>query len=455
MNFFTIPVTTFKSFLNRGHSRSVNAKKNIVASFLIKGGSIAISLLLVPLTIHYVNPTQYGIWLTLSSIIGWFTFFDVGLGNGLRNKFAEAVAKGEHDLAQIYVSTTYAILTIIICAVLIIFFCVNPFLNWAHILNTSPAMAGELRILALIVFVFFCIQFVLQLLTTILTANQQPAKASLFNFLGSLCALIIIFFLIKTTQSNLVFLGLAFSAAPVIVLIVASIWCFSTDYKMYVPSIKLIKFEYAGNLMSIGTKFFIIQIGVLVLLQTDNIIIIQLFGSKEVTTYNIVYKLFSIVIMIFSIVIAPLWSAFTEAYTKGEFDWIRRSYYSVQKFLLALLLFTVVLLFLSPLIFRFWIGNIIEIPFNLSIAIAMCAIANCWQMLPCFLLNGIGKIKLQLYLYIGAILLNFPLAFLLTKILGLAGVAISNLVILLSMSVILSIQCNKIMDNTAKGLWDK
>lgn len=76
-------------------------------------------------------------------------------------------------------------------------------------------MAGEVRILALIVFVFFSIQFVMQLLTIILIANQQPAKASFLNFLGSLFALIIIFFLTKTTEGNLVYLGAAFSSAPV------------------------------------------------------------------------------------------------------------------------------------------------------------------------------------------------------------------------------------------------
>jgi len=104
--------SVLKNSINKGHQRSVKAKKNILASFIIRGCNIAISLVLVPLTIHYVNPTQYGIWLTLSSIIGWFGFFDIGFGNGLRNKFAEAIAKGEHELARIYLSTTYAILSI-------------------------------------------------------------------------------------------------------------------------------------------------------------------------------------------------------------------------------------------------------------------------------------------------------------------------------------------------------
>ena len=186
-------LTNLKSVLNKGHDRSVKAKKNIFASFIIKGCNIAISLVLVPLTIHYVNPTQYGIWLTLSSIIGWFAFFDIGFGNGLRNKFAEAIAKDDHQLARIYLSTTYAILSIIIICLLVIFLCLNPFLNWTSILNTPASMAAELSTLALLVFVFFCLQFILQLVTTIITANQQPAKASFFNFLGSLFSLTVIF----------------------------------------------------------------------------------------------------------------------------------------------------------------------------------------------------------------------------------------------------------------------
>ena len=99
--------------INRGHQRSVKAKRNILASIFIKGISIAINLVLVPLTIDYVNPSRYGIWLTLSSIIGWFSFFDIGLTQGLRNKFAEAKTKGDDAIAQVYVSTTYAILAII------------------------------------------------------------------------------------------------------------------------------------------------------------------------------------------------------------------------------------------------------------------------------------------------------------------------------------------------------
>lgn len=65
-------------YLNRGDERNIIAKKNIIASFVIKMVGIVISLIMVPMTINYVSPTQYGLWLTISSIVTWISYFDFG-----------------------------------------------------------------------------------------------------------------------------------------------------------------------------------------------------------------------------------------------------------------------------------------------------------------------------------------------------------------------------------------
>lgn len=452
---FITPLAYIKSHVNRGHTRSIRAKKNIIASLLIKGISIAISLVLVPLTINYVNTSKYGVWLTLSSIVGWFSFFDIGFGHGLRNKFTEAVAKGEEELARIYVSTTYAVLGIIISLVLVFFFCINPYLNWARILNTSPEMAQELSLLARIVFVLFCLQFVFQLVSTVLTANHEPAKASFFTLLGSFFTLAIIFILTKTTQGNLVYLGFVLSGAPVLVFIASTLWYYNHDYKKYAPSLRFVRFSFARPLLSLGGKFFIIQIGALVLFQTDNIIITQLFGPNQVTVFNVTYKLFSVISMVFMIIMSPFWSAFTEAYTKGDIEWIRSILVKMQKFWVLLCAGSILLLAVSPFIFRIWLHNTVQVPLSLSLAMSLYVSGYTWLTLYCFLLNGIGKIRVQLYLYLVSIFINIPMAILFSKIFGLAGVTLSNLLIFVVMGVMLWVQCRKILHHSASGIWDK
>jgi O-antigen/teichoic acid export membrane protein len=444
-----------KNFFTQGNQRSINAKKNILIIALLKGFGIAISLVLVPITIHYVNPTRYGIWLTLSSIVGWFSFFDIGLGNGLRNKFAEAIASGKPELARTYVSTTYAILAIIIAIVLLIFCCINPFLNWTKILNTPADMAHELSLLALIVFGFFCLQFVLRLITTIITANQQPAKASLFDFMGSLLSLSIIFILTKTTAGNLIYLGTVFSLTPVLVLTASSLWFYTHKYKQYAPSVKYVKFRFARDLMSLGIKFFIIQMAAVIFYQTSNLIIAHLFGPEQVTPYNIAYKYFGVITMAFSMIMVPLWSAFTEAWIKKDLSWIKNT---INKLILiwGLIAFGVIIMFVSSgFIYRMWVGKEIKVPISVSAVMAIYVIINGWCGIFSQFLNGVGKIKLQLYIGILGAVINIPLAIFLGKNLGIYGVLLST-VFLSAVSAFSSpIQYMKIINSKATGIWNK
>ena len=441
-----------KIFIDQ-HERSIKAYKNIFSSFVLKILSIATNLLLVPITIHYINPTRYGIWLTLSSIIGWLSFFDIGFGNGLRNKFAEAVAKGNNKLARIYVSTTYAILLIIILFVLILFLFINPFLNWAKILNSPSAMADELSLIVLIVFTFFCIQFILQLVTTIIIADQQPAKVSFINFLGSILSLIIIYILTKITSGSLLYLGIAMSAAPVIILIGSSFWFYARNYKDFTPSLKFIKLTYAGDLFYLGFKFFIIQISVILLYQTSNMIIVQLFGPAEVTSYNVAYKYFGVVPMIFNIVLTPFWSAFTDAYTKNDLTWIRKVIKRLQFFWILMIFLTLLMLLISEPIYKIWIGDVVTIPFALSAILALYVLINCWCGIYSYFLNGVGKIKIQLYASLIGGVINVPLAIFFGMHYGLVGVIFPILIIGLINSTWAPIQYYKIINNRAKGIW--
>lgn len=443
------------NYLTQGNSRSIKAKKNIAFSFIIKGLSISISLVLVPLTIHYINPTRYGIWLTLSSIIGWLTFFDIGFGNGLRNKFAEAVAEGKHELARIYVSTTYAILIIIIAFALILFFIINPFLNWSKILNSPVNMANELGLLALVVFVFFCIQFVLQLITIVTTANQQPAKASLFNFLGSLLSLTIIFILTKTTSGNLVYLALVLGLMPVLVLLISTIWLYTHEYRRYAPAIEFVQFSYARDLMGLGVKFFVIQIAAMVLYQSSNIIIAQLFGPAEVTPFNIAYQYFGVISMIMGTIMMPFWSAFTEAWIKKDFEWIRNSMRKLKKIWVILSALTILMLVFSTYIYKIWVGKEIQVPMSISLVMAGYVIIYTWSSINGQFLNGVGKIKLQLIIAVIAGILNIPLAIFLGKQIGISGVLLANLILGLLGVFIFQIQYRKIITNKATGIWNK
>ena len=452
------PYTFILSLLNKGHDRSIKAKKNIIASVFIRGISIAISLLLVPLTINYVNVSQYGIWLTLSSIVGWFSFFDIGFTKGLRNKFAEAKATGDHELAQVYVSTTYAILAIIFCLIWLIFLLVNHFLNWAHILNVSESMRSEISVVAVIVFTYFCLQFVLRIITTIITADQQPAKASLIDVLGQVLSLIFVLILVKTTQGSLINLGWALCASPILVLLAANIFFFRGTYKNYKPLISKVKFSQIKGLFNIGIIFFIIQIAGIVQYQTANIIIAQNFGTSDVTSYNIVYKYFGTLSMAFIIFLTPFWSASTEAYMKNDIQWIKNAIKKYIRLNLLLVGAGVLMLVFSNQIYSLWLGKgKVKIDFSLSFWGFLFFSMQMYESKYIYFLNGISALRIQFWACAISPFLYIASALILIKYyhFGVYALFVASIIANFNGIVLAPIQYYQIIYRNKKGVWLK
>lgn len=445
------------NFFKKGSERSLLAKKHAFASFFIVGLDGLIGLLMVPLLLNYLDQMHYGIWLTMMSIISWFGFMDIGLGNGLRNKFAVAKANKKHDVAKKYVSTAYAILTIALTVFFTCFFLVNKFISWAKILNTNIQLNNELSILAVIIFGFFSLRFVLQLVTTIFIADQRPAIGKAVNLSGKLLVLIAIFCLTKTSTESILYVGLFYTGIPVFVLIIASFYFFSTDYRRYAPSIKSIDFKYGKDLIDLGWKFFIIQTSVAVLFATDNIIISQIYSPTEVTPYQVSHKYYTILLIGFSVTVSPLWSAYTEAFEKNEFAWIKRVISKQKKVWYFIIVCAIGMTLISKFVYNFWVGKEIQITYFLSASWGLFVILQTYNIIYTFFLNGTGKVELQMYSALISIIVNIPLSILLAKDigLGLPGVILATCISIFIYSVTRKIQVTKIINGSATGIWNR
>ncbi len=412
---------------------------------------------LVPVTLNYLGKEDYGIWLTLASILSWLINLDFGIGNGLRNKLAEALALNDIKLARIYVSTAYTIFGIGIFCAIIIYFFAHRLLNWAFILNAPNQYFNLLNTLALYVIVLFMVQFFAKLLTSIINADQRPALNGALSLIVNSLTLIAIYILSKFARQSLMLFGIISSSVPVLVFIIASLFLFNGHYKSISPSFKFINFKYSSNLVKLGMQFFIIQISGLIIFTTDNMIITQLFGPEPVVTYNIAYKYFYLVPMVFNVVLAPFWSAFTEAYVKSEYDWIKNSIKKLKSIWIILSIVTIIMIFISDFIYKIWVGKDVHIPFILSVFTGLFVIIANWNNIFAYFINGIGKVKIQLYYSIIVALINIPLSVFLAKTMGMGitGVIVATDICLIIASVWAPLQYKKLITSTAKGIWNR
>lgn len=354
-----------ENWIAKRGERSAIILKNTIISFGLKGISLLSNFLLVPLTIDYLNPTRYGIWLTISSIVGWMYLFDIGIGNGLRNKLAESLATGDIETSRKYVSTSYFIIAIVSIGLMIISAILIPLFNWSRILNSPETYARELMVLTLLVFVFFWMQFTLRLVSMILIADLRTAQNDLIGVVSSLSSLILVYLATFYSEGSLILLGIILSSIPVCVLLIASFFLFKKRYRGIRPTYYAVDWHSSKDILGLGVKFFILQISATIVYQSANIILIQLFGPNSVTEFNIAYKYFSIPLMLYIILIMPLWSAFTDAYAKNDMVWMRTTINTYKLFTVVFSVFVLLMLTISNFSYRIWVGDQIHVSFLL------------------------------------------------------------------------------------------
>lgn len=409
--------------------RTKNYLKQLKGSFVFKLLAMLASFLLIPIMIHYLGSEQYGVWSTLLSIVSWIVLFDLGIGNGLRNKVTESLAKDNILDAQKYISTSYVLIGGITLFILIIFLLISNFIPWQDIFNTKILSTSELKNIVNITLGIILLNFWLSLINQVLNGLQRSAINVINQFISSLLSLILIFLLSKFSETSLISLALLYGFSLIISNLVISIWFYKNN-KNLMPKIMLFNKKFVRSITSLGANFFIIQIAVIMLFTTDKILITQLFGPAYVAEYDVVFKLFSAMIIAHGVIIAPLWSAYSDAFHRNDFLWIKQMLKKQLKIYMGFIVVTLLLIVSSPIIIHLWIGKDFELNNFLVIVIGIFSLISIWSNIFSHLLNGMGKMKIQLFTSLIALMVNIPLSIMMVKLVNMRidGIVIGTII---------------------------
>lgn len=445
-----------KTILNNFDERSKVVHINTLFMLVLRGINIIISFLYVPLLINSLNTDNYGIWLTLTSIVAWFHILDIGLGNGLRNKLTESLANNNTILCRQLISTTYISVGVFTLITGILFIPISSIIDWSILLNVDREMLPDLIILVNCVVLLFLVQIFLSLINSVLLAFQKPAISSLITTLGQLISYLSVLISVYCFHNtSIITLGIIISLAPIFVLILTTIFFFKGKYLQYSPSTKLFRVKHIKTIFGLGLKFIYIHFVTIMLYQTSNIIIAHNINQSAVTEYNIIFKYIGIISMIFSIIVTPFWSATTDAYTKKDFTWIKKSVRYLSNVRWILLLVGIVLVIVSDFILNLWIGHIFNISYNTLILALIYFYLQMAYSNYGMILNGMGKVYLQIITTSIVAAIYIPSAIILSENYGLVGIFLSLIIAGLLNLVWSFIQYKKTVNGTALGIWKK
>lgn len=438
-----------------GDRRSSLIKKNIAGSLLIKGWSCIVQFLIVPLSLQCLTKYEYGIWLTINSILMGIDAIDVGLGNGLRNRLAEAMALDNREMARQQVSTTFFMLVMIMFPLIVLFAVSMQFVDCNALMNVSPELVPDMRGILVASVAIMGSTFIFKFIGNMYMGLQLPAINNLLVVLGQTVSLGVLFVLSLLGHSSLMTVAVAFTASPLLVYLIAYPVSFCGKYSFLAPSLRFFDKESLRSLFGLGVKFFVIQVSGLMLFMSSNVIISHVMNPAEVTPYQIAYRYFSILYMLFAIIASPLWSATTDAYTKGDWAWIRRAMRKMNILLLASVAVVVFMIVVAPLFYHLWIGDKVEVGLSLNIMMAIYTYTLVVSNSYSYILMGIGKIRIILMVTVGEVFVFVPVEYFACKYAGTTGLLSSLILSTAICAVINNMQFRRLSTGKATGIWNK
>lgn len=444
-------------YMNQGtYIRNRSLKKGMIGSVLAKSAGIAISFLLVPLTIDIFDPVQYGIWLTISTLIIWISFIDGGLGLGFRDRYAAAATAGAPGQQRRLISTAFYSQTAISAVAAAILIPVCNRIDLCDLLNISSAYRDELTASTSILIIFICIRNAMQLITMLFLADMRADLAAYTDTAGNACALTTVLFLSRTEfHGDLTSLVVILAGMPVLVLVTVFIAGFAGHYKDMAPRLKDFNIECARKIMGKGTRFFFITVSTLLIFQLTNVIVSREMGPLEVTAYNLAFKYFNLTFMLLMMVLNPLWSAFSNAYYSGDRTWMRQTLHKCDRMIPPLLAVITLMTACADIFYKIWIGDDLKIGISTTASVAIYMSILCISNVYMYLVNGTGRITLQLAIYIIFAVPAFPLMSTACCRWGVAGMLSIPAAVYLLQGVFMRIQLHKIVEGDAEGIWEK
>ena len=309
---------------------------------------------------YFESSAALGAWYTIQTILQWILVFDLGIGNGLRNRLVAALVEGDERKISLCVSSAYRLLGLVCLALLVVVVVVAAFVPWNVVFNVSEGVlpADSLKACMFVVGCGVVLQMFFQLINGVLYALQFSSAVNALSLVSN--ALILCFISLFPSSSdgaNIVLLALANVVFMVMPLVLTSVVVFSRRLLGCRVDFGGFSWKYARESLSTGLVILFLQLTWVVVASTHSLLISLFRDPSEVVEFQIYYKVYYTIGSLAAIALVPIWSAVSMAQAEGRYTWIAKTY---RKCLILACVVAVVCVCTSPFVqfgFDVWLGD--------------------------------------------------------------------------------------------------
>ena len=434
---------------------------NVLGSLLIKVGAVLVAFFTTPAYMRFFSEqTVLGVWFTLVAVFNMFIQFDLGIGNGLRNRLSESIAIGNAEQTKKYVSSAYIVIGLFSIIITIVASIIVACLPLNTLLNVSPEIISlqALRRGILICTVALGCQMVLRLVASICYALQRAAVPNFLLLATNTLLLLTAWFAPKNLgiERGFVFFAGAYAVFINFPLIMATVWVFYRELPHCWPRRREVNNAIAKDLLNVGLTFFILQTIGLLLTNCNEILITMLVGPQKTVEYQVYYKIFSLPSSMFFLMLVPFWSAATKAKAQKKFHWLNKTHFFLCIAIVIASVLTIAITPFVPLVAEIWLGKEAEsitIIWQYSMCFALWTMSSMWFHGNCTYANGLEWLDIQKRLLLPAGLMHICGSFIAVRITqSWIAIVIVNALILFLFGTLQMISTHRRLKKLEKGM---
>jgi O-antigen/teichoic acid export membrane protein len=391
--------------------------------------SMATSILTVRLTFQYLGAERYGMWMTITSIVMMLGFADLGMSNGLINIVAYAIGREDWRAARRAIASAFWMLSSVAAIAVLALAAAYPFIDTSKLFNVHSSIAVRESGPALFVF-FLCFAANLPLGTvrSTQTGMQNAFVNNIWGTAGTVASLIALLLAIHL-HAGLPLLVLSLAGPPVLVSLLNGVELFGLSHPELLPTPGAFSRESASRVFRTGVMFLLLQISFSVGMQTDNVVIAQIMGAKSVADYAVPARMFGMINAFLIMVSGAMWPAYADAMARSDWPWIRKSFMRVVGFGTAItVIATAFLVYFGNKILAIWVGPQMHASPTLLAVFAIQCILYAYLQPINFLMNGIGKLRVQVISGLVMAFLNLALSIVFVKLYGIVGAVLGTVI---------------------------
>jgi O-antigen/teichoic acid export membrane protein len=409
-------------------------RRNLLMVYGVYAASIVSGLVTIPIVVHSLGKTQYGLWAFVLGLTEYLNLLDLGVSPSIVRYGAKYRGEQAHEETNALASVglvVYGAIGVLTLVAGLVLVAVIPYL-----IDLPAALDGRARIVVALVALGFVIQFPLGLFGSLLAAQQRYDVINLAGLI-SIPLYVALVAVVLPRSHDVVWLGLIVLATALVRLVLPLFWV-RRELPFLRPRRALVSRARIRELTRFSVDNFVMHISAKVVFTSDVVVIGIVLGPRQAAIYAIPAKLFSTAFGIGTAGQRLMLPAFSEF--EGAADRLRQRLYlrsGIRLGMAAMLLLALPLLLIPGHVIRAWVGfTYVSGRTSLAVLAVVLLVIQPTQVLGQYLLAR-GRQRRIAGLLVGKVIANLALSVVLAKAVGIWGVAAGTLVTELALVALL------------------